>query len=90
MATFLGQKLDPRYQGEMGNNYHVRMEGTRIKPTMGGVSIKMYDKFSKIPRIETTCNDIRFFKHFREVVHRDGIWMFLNFIPVFSGEAGLK
>ena len=72
IATFLGQKLDPRYQGEMGNNYHVRMEGTRIKHTMGSVSIKMYDKFSKILRIETTCNDISFFKHFREVVHRDG------------------
>jgi predicted transcriptional regulator len=72
VATFLGQKLDPRYQGEAGNNYHVRIEGTRIKHTMGTVSIKMYDKFSKILRIETTCNDISFFKHFREVVHRDG------------------
>ena len=72
IATFLGQKLDPRYQGEIGNNYHVRIEGTRIKHTMGTVSIKMYDKFSKILRIETTCNDISFFKHFREVVHRDG------------------
>jgi predicted transcriptional regulator len=72
IATFLGQKLDPRYQGEVGNNYNVRIEGTRIKHTMGTVSIKMYDKFSKILRIETTCNDVSFFKHFREVVHRDG------------------
>lgn len=72
IATFLGQKLDPRYQGEIGNNYHVRIEGCRIKHSMGSVSIKMYDKFSKILRIETTCNDISFFKHFREVVHRDG------------------
>jgi predicted transcriptional regulator len=72
IATFLGQKLDPRYQGEVGNNYHIRIEGTRIKHTMGKTSIKMYDKFSKILRIETTCNDISFFKHFREVVHRDG------------------
>ena len=72
IATFLGHKLDPRYQGEVGNNYHVRIEGSRIKHTMGSVSIKMYDKFSKILRIETTSNDISFFKHFREVVHRDG------------------
>ena len=72
IATFLGQKLDSRYQGESGNNYNVRIEGTRIKHTMGSVSIKMYDKFSKILRIETTANDISFFKHFREVVHRDG------------------
>lgn len=72
ITTFLGQKLDPRYQGEVGNNYNVRIEGSRIKHTMGKVSIKMYDKFSKILRIETTTNDISFFKHFREVVHRDG------------------
>lgn len=72
IATFLGHKLDPRYQGEVGNNYNVRIEGSRIKHTMGTVSIKMYDKFSKILRIETTSNDISFFKHFREVVHRDG------------------
>jgi len=72
IATFLGHKLDPRYEGEVGNNYNVRIEGSRIKHTMGSVSIKMYDKFSKILRIETTSNDISFFKHFREVVHRDG------------------
>jgi hypothetical protein len=72
IASFLGHKLDSRYQGEVGNNYHVRIEGSRIKHTMGSVSIKMYDKFSKILRIETTTNDISFFKHFREVVHRDG------------------
>lgn len=72
IATFLGHKLDPRYQGEVGNNYNVRIEGSRVKHTMGSVSIKMYDKFSKILRIETTTNDISFFKHYREVVHRDG------------------
>lgn len=72
IATFLGHKLGPRYQGEVGNNYNVRIEGSRVKHTMGSVSIKMYDKFSKILRIETTSNDISFFKHFREVVHRDG------------------
>jgi DNA-binding MarR family transcriptional regulator len=72
IATFLGHKLDPRYLGEIGNNYNVRIRGSRIKHTMGSSSIKMYDKFSKILRIETTTNDITFFKHFREVVHRDG------------------
>lgn len=34
---------------------------------MGSVSIKMYDKFNKILRIETTANDISFFKHFLDV-----------------------
>ena len=32
----------------------------------------MYDKFSKILRIETTTNHVAFFKHYREVEHRDG------------------
>ena len=72
IATFLGQKLDPRYKGEVGNNYNIRIEGSRIKHSMGKNSIKMYDKFSKILRIETTTNDVCFFKHYREVVHRDG------------------
>ena len=39
---------------------------------MGKNSIKMYDKFSKILRIETTSNDITLFKHYRKVEHRDG------------------
>ncbi len=72
IATFLGHKVDSRYKGELGNNYHVRIEGTRIKHSMGKSSIKMYDKFGKILRIETTTNDISFFKHFRKVEHRNG------------------
>ena len=72
IATFLVHKLDGRYQGEIGNNYNVRIEGSRIKHTMGSVSIKMYDKSNKILRIETTTNDISFFIHFREVVNHDG------------------
>lgn len=72
IATFLGHKVDPRYKGEMGNNYNIRIQGSRIKHTMGKSSIKMYDKFSKILRIETTTNNVTFFKHYREVEHRDG------------------
>ena len=72
IATFLGRKLHPNYQDEMGNSFSTRIEGTRIKHTMGPVSIKMYDKFGHILRIETTANDISFFKHYRTVEHRDG------------------
>ncbi len=39
---------------------------------MGCNSIKMYDKFSQILRIETTTNNISFFQHYRTVEHRDG------------------
>ncbi|MHB1686457.1 MAG: hypothetical protein ACYCVH_03665 [Ignavibacteriaceae bacterium] len=44
IATFLRHKLDDRFQGEIGNNYNVRIEGSRIKHSMKDVSIKMYDK----------------------------------------------
>ena len=72
IATFLGHKLDDRFQGEIGNNYNVRIEGSRIKHSMKDVSIKMYDKYSKILRIETTTNNISLFRHYRKVVHHDG------------------
>src|SRR5215216_1597928 len=72
IATFLGRKLNAQYEGEMGNRFNIRIEGTRIKHTMGPVSLKLYDKFGFILRIETTVNDLTFFKHYREVEHRDG------------------
>jgi len=72
IATFLGRKLTTQYEDEMGNRFNIRIEGMRIKHTMGPVSIKLYDKFGLILRIETTVNDLTFFKHYREVEHRDG------------------
>ena len=72
IATFLGKKLNGNYQGEMGNRYNTRIEGTRIRHSMGMVSIKMYDKFGHILRIETTVKDVTFFRHYRQVEQRDG------------------
>jgi hypothetical protein len=72
IATFLGRKLHGNYQGEMGNRYNQRWLGSRIKHQMGPVSIKLYDKFNLILRIETTVNNVAFFKQYRQVQHRDG------------------
>ena len=72
IATFLGRKISPLYQGEVGSNFSTRIEGTRIRHSMGPVSIKMYDKFGSVLRIETVANDVGFFKHHREVEQRDG------------------
>jgi hypothetical protein len=84
IATFLGRKLSGNYQGELGNRFNQRWLGTRIKHQMGPVSIKMYDKFRFILRIETTApalhrtqcgasvNDVSFFQHYRKVQHRNG------------------
>jgi hypothetical protein len=78
VATFLGRKLDERYQGEIGNDFHTRIEGTRIKHFMGPNSIKMYDKLGRVLRVETTSNDVSSFKHHRRVEHRDGTWEMKN------------
>jgi hypothetical protein len=72
VATFLGRKLTGNYQDEVGNDFSTRIEGTRIRHHMGPASIKMYDKFSLVLRIETTANDVSFFKHYRKVEQRDG------------------
>lgn len=72
VATFLGRKLDPRYTGEVGNNFNTRIQGTRIRHQMGRAALKMYDKFGHVLRIETVSNDVSFFKHHRTVQHRDG------------------
>ena len=72
IATFLGKKYNGNYQDEMGNRYNVRIEGTRVRHSMGMASIKMYDKFGHILRIETTVKDVSFFKHYREVEQRNG------------------
>ena len=60
IATFLGKKRSPQFEGEMGNRFDVRIEGTRIKHTMGPVSVKLYDKFGLILPIETTAYDLSF------------------------------
>jgi len=72
VATFLGRKLTKNYQDELGNDFSTRIEGTRIKHHMGPASIKMYDKCGICLRIETTANDVSFFKHHRKVEQRDG------------------
>jgi hypothetical protein len=72
VATFLGRKLVEQYRDELGNDFSTRIEGTRIRHYMGPASIKMYDKQGIVLRIETTTNDVSFFKHHRKVEQRDG------------------
>jgi DNA-binding MarR family transcriptional regulator len=72
VATFLGRKLHGNYKDELGNDFSTRIEGTRIRHHMGPAAIKMYDKFGLVLRIETTANNVSFFKHHRKVEQRDG------------------
>ena len=72
VATFWGKKRHGNYEDELGNRFDLRIQGTRIKHTRGPVSLKLYDKFGLILRIETTVKDVAFFPHYREVEQRDG------------------
>jgi len=72
VATFLGHKLSANYQGEVGNDFSTRIQGTRIRHHMGPASIKLYDKAGIIARVECTANDVSFFKHHRYVEQRNG------------------
>ena len=72
VATFLGRKLNGNYKDELGNDFSTRIEGTRTGHYVGPASIKMYDKFGIVLRIETTANNVSFFKHHRKVEQRDG------------------
>ena len=70
-ASFLGHKITPQLTQELGTQFSTRIEGTCIKHRFASSSIKMYDKFGCILRIETTTNDVSFFKHHRKVEHRE-------------------
>ena len=71
-ATFLGRKITPRLAQEIGSRFATRIEGTCIKHRFGKSSVKMYDKFGIVLRLETTSNDVSSFKHHRKVEHKDG------------------
>ena len=72
VASFLGRQITPQLTQEIGSQFSTRIEGTCIKHRFGKCSIKMYDKTGIVLRIETTTNDVSFFKHHRKVEHRKG------------------
>jgi hypothetical protein len=72
VMSFLGKRMTPQLAQELDSRLSTRIEGTCIKHRMGKNSVKMYDKFRRVLRIETTTNDVSFFEHHRKVEHRDG------------------
>src|SRR3954467_7772840 len=72
VATFLGRQITPQLAQEIGSQFSTPIQGTCVKHRFGASSIKMYDKFGVVLRIETTTNDVSFFKHHRKVEHRQG------------------
>src|ERR1700730_17697427 len=54
VATFLGHKITPQLAQEIASQFTTRIEGTCVKHRFGRSSIKIYDKFALVLRIETT------------------------------------
>jgi hypothetical protein len=72
VASFLGKKITPQLAQEIGSRFATRIEGTCIKHRFAKTGVKMYDKFGRVLRLETTTNDVSFFKHHRKVEHQNG------------------
>ena len=66
IASFLGRQISPQLAQEIGSQFSTRIEGTCIKHRFASSSIKMYDKYGCVLRIETTINNVSFFKHHRK------------------------
>jgi hypothetical protein len=71
VMRFLGRRInvhgtvDPRFEGEVVSDLEERPEGLRVKHSLQGNSIKMYDKQGSVLRVETTLNNPKGFKVFR-------------------------
>lgn len=71
VATFFGRKFVVETTSETTSRLKTIVQGTCIKHQLGPATIKMYDKHGFVLRIETTTNDVSFFKCHRLVEHRD-------------------
>ena len=65
VLRFLGRKLTGHFEGEVVSDFKIRPEGVRIKHSVNGNSVKMYDKFGRVLRVETTVQDPHDFMVFR-------------------------
>jgi hypothetical protein len=71
VMRFLGRQVPAHngkygtFKGEVVTDLHERPEGMRIKHRVGKNSVKMYDKQSRVLRVETTINDPHDLKVYR-------------------------
>ncbi|HXP59631.1 MAG TPA: hypothetical protein VN829_04020 [Dongiaceae bacterium] len=61
----LSGKIHPKFEGQVVTDLNARPEGIRIKHRVDHNSLKMYDKFGRGLRIETTLNQPKGFRVFR-------------------------
>jgi len=67
--TFFGRKIVGNTQGEAVSDRKKYIQGIRVKYKLDKNSLKMYDKYSVL-RIETTINNPKVFKIFKEVTRK--------------------
>jgi len=67
VLRFLGRRPHGNFNGEVLSDTRRRSEGLRIKHWVNQNSIKMYDKQQYVLRIETTINNPKDFKVYRDV-----------------------
>jgi hypothetical protein len=72
VAAFFGRTFESLPPGEIQTQFLTRRCGTCVKHVRWPVAVKMYDKMAVILRIETTVDDISFFRHHRQVEQKDG------------------
>ena len=70
VMRFLQRRTNIRFKGEVVSDIRKRAEGTRIKHRIEENSIKMYDKQEYVLRVETTIDNPRRFKVYRNTVRK--------------------
>ncbi len=70
VLRFLQKRLTSLFNGEMRSDLKTRVEGTRIKHWVEENSIKMYDKQGCVLRIETTINNPRRWRVWRQTTRK--------------------
>jgi len=86
VLRFLGHRPSSGFSREVTRDLQRRPEGVRLKHTVGGNSIKMYDKAGSLLRIETTINEASRFK-VRRRRPTDGR---LDWLPLRKGIADMR
>jgi hypothetical protein len=65
VMRFLGRRCDRRFDGRVQSDLRRREEGVRLKHSVNGNSVKMYDKEGSVLRVETTIHNPRDLRVYR-------------------------
>ncbi len=65
VMRFLGRKLTGNFHGEVVSDCGRRVEGVRVKHRVDRNSVKLYDKYGQVLRVETTMNRPRDIQTYR-------------------------